>query len=67
MNGLESVSTEKWKIFANPANPKELRTWTQVVVAIRDGGEGTGASKIWGTESYNSFLLSYNMTEYSEP
>lgn len=43
----------------------ENLTWDFVV--IRDGSKRTGARHILRIESYNYFLLSCNMAEYSEP
>lgn len=49
------------------AQPKGMKNLTMAVVAMRDGNKRTGSRKIWGTESCNSFLQNYNVTEYSEP
>lgn len=49
------------------AQPKGMKNLTMVVVTMRDGNKRTGARKIWGTEGCNSFLLTCNVTEYSEP
>lgn len=44
-----------------------MKNLTWVSAAIRDRSKRTGARNILRTESYNSFVLSYNMTKYSEP